>query len=96
MLPSVAKHFRAKQGQGRSRRVAFFVDWRHQSQQRHQEALKQTLDNKEQGIDTVMKQKHIIAQQNLELQHQFTFVSLCLLLLKKLLSRMLNSIKQYN
>ena len=55
--------------------VAFFVEWRQQSEQRHQEALKQAVDNKEKVIQVVVKQKEIIVQQNKELQRQFTLVT---------------------
>ena len=62
--------------------VAFFVDWKQQSEQRiqqvlkkQQEAFKQAVDNKEEVIEVVIKQKDIIAQQNKELQHQLALVT---------------------
>ena len=51
--------------------VAFFIDWKQQSEERlqqvlekQQEAFKQAVDNKEEVIEVVIKQKDIIAQQN--------------------------------
>ena len=66
--------------------VAFFVEWRQQSEERHQEALKlaierhqealkQGVGNKEPVIQVVVKHKEIIAQQNKELQQQLALVT---------------------
>ena len=66
--------------------VAFFVEWKQQSEERHQEALKQAVErhqealnqaveNKEQVIEVVVKQKEIITQQNEELQQQLALIT---------------------
>lgn len=55
--------------------IAFFADWKHQSEERHREALRVPLDNKEQVIDTVIKQKELITQQNKELKQQLALIT---------------------
>lgn len=66
--------------------VAFFVEWKQQSEERHQEALrqakerhqealKQAVDNKGKVVDTVTKQKEIIPQQDLELKKQLVLIT---------------------
>ena len=62
--------------------VAFFVDWKQQAEKRyqetvkrHQEALQLALDNKEEVIDTVIKQKKLLALQNKELRQQLKLIA---------------------
>ena len=55
--------------------IAFFVDWKQQSQERHQEAIRQAISNKEQVIQVVVKQKQVIAQQNKALRQQLASIT---------------------
>ena len=55
--------------------IAFFVDWKQQAEEGHQQAIRQAISNKEEVIQVVVKQKQIIAQQNKALRQQLASIT---------------------